>query len=640
MAARPPKKVGPPPPSYTPNVILDSDELAEVIRQYEAFDYIVFDVETIGGREGRGSKKDIPALDERTNEVLWIAIAGPGRVDIIPLGHPGGPTQLDRSEALMALKPLFFSDRAKINQNVLFDTLSLAKYWGAIPPGPYGDTTTLVHLLNENLMSYKLGDLVTHYFQFAYRKLAAEGTPIDQFPFEDVARYVGLDAKLTQLLWASKRPLYDRPGSEKLKAVLNMEQDLIEVLIHAKHRGALVNRDAFTDLDTHLAAQLAITEDKIYASAGRKFLITSTQQRAKLLYGSVEEGNLGLDCKVMTDKGAPSTAEKALKPLVRKHAVVPLLMQHADLSKLKSTYTSGFMPHVADDGRIRCSLNPNGARTGRFSSSKPNLQNIPRQSDDEDAQRIRSMFIAPPGYVLVVGDFGQVEYRAMAHFAGPLVKESRLLQAFLDGIDLHAMTGAGLHGVALEDLGKEQRQNGKTANFCLMFGGGSNRLVESGFAVKRAEAAFDSFHATYPEVNRFTERTVAHCRQMPKPYVETLWGRRRRLPEINLPRNSHEAGRIRSYAERQAVNHIIQGTAADINKSAMVRAYRRLERFGLKGRGHLVLTVHDEIMLEVPEDKAEAGVELLREAMENVKIKLRVPLVADIHYGANWAAAK
>lgn len=1062
-----------PPPKYIAGVITTSSELEEVVAAYSEWPEFVFDIETVAGREQRPSKTknlDKPALDEMTNKVIWLALACPGRVDVIPMGHPDvegfpAPPQLDRSEVLGALRPLFFSDRRKIGHNVAFDTLSLAKYWGAVPPPPYGDTVMLLKLLNENLTDYGLGALTKRYLSYEYDKLGKEGE-MDKFPFHAVAQYAGIDAKVTQLLWENKRPLFDFEGRENLARVLKLEEDVIEVLIYAKRRGALVDSKALEELDVFLTGELEkLTQDVLEhvseqlhhptwdpttpkekkleeedgVQLGRRFLLSSPQRKAKLLYGPVDQGGLGLSCKVFTETRAPSTSEKALKPLIRAHPVVPLLLQHAEYNKLQGTYSAGFRPHIAEDSRIRSSLKQGGATTGRFSSASPNLQNVPRQTEQaEESQRIRAMFKAPPGYVLVVGDFGQIEYRVEAHYAGPMVKKSRMLQAFLDEIDLHAMTAGGLFDLPPDRVTKEQRQQGKchpagtlihttagvvpieslgfargeeewenidngleawdgeqwrrirqfysdgvrpvyeieakadsrkpaspqakggmrgfrvrvteqhqvwtrrgwvpanelvlgqdqirvglgrggkfqlglqvvpvnafaprhgcttqtalqpitedwayllgiitgdgclssntavsllagdedgdlratysqvverlglgspvwhrevrargavwklgigsttlvrfietvgvynplnerrdhprgrgrktlripdvimrspryvaaaflrglfdtdgtaaasgsevsfcsksidlckdvqvlmvsmgvfcqlrekwnikvqrsywevvvparwvgtfsaeigfrsqrktdriadrspsdapdeewvtvqrfthvsdelvfdievdeshrvvanglcvhqTANFCLMFGGGENRLIESGLAKSpaRAKTIFNGFHQTYPEVRLFSDAVIKRCRGMNSPYVETMWGRRRRLPAINAPLSTKEAGRIRGYSERQAANHIIQGTAADINKAAMVRAFRRLDRFGLKGRAHLILTVHDEIMLEVPEDHAEAGVALLKEAMEGVKVPLRVPLVADVHYGLDWASAK
>lgn len=636
-----------PPPSYLPHVILDGEDLRETVKSYEAFDYFVFDTETIGTREPRegSGKKDLPALDERTNRAIWIALSGPGRVDIIPMGHPSiednpAPEQLSLAEVLTELRPLFFSDRRKVAANVIFDTLTLAKHWGGIPPGPYGDLAVLVQLLDENLRDYDLGSIVTKYLGYGYRKLGREGA-MDSFPFWDVARYVGYDAKLAHLVWISRQARLAR--YPKLQALFDLECDITEVLIHAKERGTMVDREALQTLDEHLEGELAKLSEDIYAAAGQKFLITSTQQRAKLLYGPPEEGGLGLKCSVFTNTGAKSTSEEALTKLVRKHPVVPLLVKHSDLSKLRSTYCSGFLPHIHPDGRIRGRLNQRGAATGRFTSSGPNLQNIPRQGDEDDAEKkIRSMFVAPPGYVLVVGDFGQVEYRVMGHFAAPFVKESRILRAFLDDIDLHAMTAGGLYNLDPSEVTKEQRQAGKTCNFLLMFGGGYTRIMESGLAREKTKAKgiYEQFHRTYPEVKKFTEATIRACRTMKTPYVETLWGRRRRLPMIKIPANNEEMAGHRMYAERQAVNHKIQGTAADINKSAMVRAHRRIDRYGYRGQMHIILTVHDEIIMEVPERLADDGVALLKEAMEGVKVDLRVPLVADVHAAETWADAK
>lgn len=638
MAARKPKALPVPDLPYVSHTITDLDELHEVIKVYEAWGSIVFDVETEATREPRPGRKgaDKPALDERTNVVTWLALAGPGRVDVIPMGHPTGPPQLTRSDVLMALRPLFFDpERTKVNQNVKFDILSLAKYWGEIPPGPFVDTVTAAHMLTENLKQYDLGTLAERYLHFSYQKLAAGGVPMSDYPFEAVANYVGLDAKLTHLLWNKFGAAL--ANKEKLLRVFQLENDITEVLIHAKARGVLVDKLALAQLAQQLEHELDQLERSIYKSVGHHFLITSTQQKAKVLYDE-----LGLSVKKTTEKGAPSTSEDALKPLVRKHPVVQLLLHHAEKQKLLSTYAEGLAPFIEEDGRIRCSLNQNGTVTGRFSSSDPNLQNVPRQTEeDTNAARIRAMFIAGTGRALVVGDYSQIELRLLAHYAGPTVKHSRLLEAFNSNIDLHTMTASGLFGKAVEEVDKEERQRGKTANFLLSFGGGPNRLILSGgYTAKVADETFAAFHRTYPEIERWSRQVIEECRKMRYPYVETILGRRRRLPEIALPRTNWETGKLRAYAERQAVNAKIQGSAADICKMAMVRAFRRIERAGKQGKWFLLLQVHDEIILDVSEDETEAGIALLREAMEGVKVDLLVPLVADIHAGPNWAAAK
>ncbi len=628
------------PPAYEASVILTPEALKQVVEDYLQFDYFVLDCETLAGREQRPAKRkdaDIPALDERTNKVFWLALAGPGRLDVIPFGHPNGPSQMSVGEVMEGLRPLIFSDILKVGQNCKFDILSLSKYWGEVPSGGFDDTAVIAHLLDENLHSYRLGDLIEHYFGFSYRKLAREGEPLDTYEFSEVARYVGLDAKLTQLLWEYLIPYIEK--SPKLKNIHQLECDIIEALVYAKRHGALINKSALVSLGESLAHQLAKLERDIYAVVGHEFLITSTQQRAKLLYGKPEDGGLGLACEVYTDSGGQSTSDAALQPLTRKHPVVPMLIKHGDLSKLQGTYTTGFLPHIEDDGRIRTNLNQYGARTGRYSSSAPNLQNVKRP-DEGDDDSLRSMFISPPGSVLVVGDYGQVEYRLMAHFAGPLVKDSRMLMAFREGIDLHAMTAAGLYDKAVEDVSKEERQNGKTTNFLLIFGGGINKLVQVGWSERQAKVAFEGFHTAYPELNKYTNQLVSKLKGMEKPYAETLWGRRRRLPDIKLKNISQEHRKRQSYAERQAVNHVIQGSAADLNKAAMVRMFRRIERRGYLNRWHLILTVHDEIILEVPERDAGEAAADLKEAMEGVKADLLVPLTTDIHYGTSWASAK
>lgn len=909
---------------YYPAVVTSREQLARLVVAYSEFDHFAVDLETIGTRESRAAAKtkDVPALDEMTNQVLWIGMAGPGRVDCIPLGHPEGPVQLRRSEVLSALKPLFFSNRLKINQNIKFDILTLAKYWGEIPPGPYLDTGTLVHIFNENLREYNLGYLVEHYLGFSYRKLAKEGTPMDKFPFWDVALYAGLDAKLALLLY---QKIWGKiSDKETLKNVLYLEMGVTEVLMWAKQRGICFNKLKIQELDTVLGQQLTKLSEDIYAAAGRKFLITSDQQKAVILYGPKDEGALGLPCKIMTPGGKVgkpqrSTSKRALQAISSKHPIVPMLMRHAELSKLKSAFTTGLAPHVEDDGRVRASLKQSGTVTGRFSCvagdtvlvtsrgnfrfdeyipligdkvpthtgewkpvlrkilkgldtmyrvcldngaelsctsahriltpkgweyirylnpgdevctydgfselceqsstykessgvvsigqqtnccgssysvgnhdsqcstyfkdqypprafesrtsseifslkegreesddwkewfpasqleggnfgwsrlfagedrrkiysgssysdgesgrdrntarvsgtsyrreslqqrfgqssigdtrsspkatrqetsairaiyslgrmevwdvevedshsystqgffnhncTSPNLQQIPRQNNaDDDGARIRSMFEAGPGYVLVVGDYAQVEARFMGHFAGPLVKSSNLIKAFTTDIDFHTLTAAGLFGKPLAAITKEERQAGKTANFLLIFGGSPDRLIETGGYPKRvAELMHKGFHETYPEINKYANEVARRCHAMNTPYTETILGRRRRLPEIN----HIQGGKwIVARAERQAMNHIIQGSAADVNKMAMVRAHNLIKERWSLDTWRVILTVHDEIILEVPERYAEQGIELLKEAMEQVEVKLRVPLVADVHSGLTWSAAK
>jgi len=552
-----------PPPSYYPAIITDQDELEETVATYLEGDSFVFDIETVGSRPSRDPKADTPALDEMTNKTIWIALARPGDVAIIPCGHPSlpdapAPPQMSLGEVMEGLRPLFFSSLRKIGANVIFDALSLSKYWGAVPPGPYGDVQSLVHLLNENRMDYKLGSLSHDYLGFTYQKLGREGA-MDTFPFWDVARYVGFDAKLTQLLWAMFMERMDDPA---LLRILTLESDVTEVLIHAKRRGVYIDRSQLGDLDVWLEGEIAQLQERIYATAGQEFLISSTQQKAKLLYSPKTEGGLGLTCVEHTKKGALSTAESALLPLAGKHPIVPMLLKHAEYSKLRGTYASGFAPHIHPDSRIRGRLNQRGTATGRMASSSPNLQNVPRAGGpDSVGTRIRSLFVAPPGYVLVVGDFSQIEYRVMGHFAGPYVRESRILKAYLEGIDLHVMTATFLYEKSEDEITKVDRQNGKTANFLLMFGGYPGRLVASGLARTKPQAQkiYDTFHNTYPEVHLFTTKTLEAIRRAPFPVATTAWGRRRRLPQLRLPSHDPAVRDLRNRAERQAINFIIQG---------------------------------------------------------------------------------
>jgi DNA polymerase I len=581
----------------------------------------------------QSAAKDQPALDPMTNGVWSISLAGPGRSDVIPCGHPDPRFQLRPREVFDALEPLMFSDRRKINQNIAFDLLTVAKYYdGEIPDPPYGDTLVLVFLLNENLSTeggYKLGNLTKHYLGFEYaEKLGEEAYHVE---FERAMRYSVLDAKMAWLLWWKISRRYEKQEMRKLKDLLDLEMEVLRVLLHMRRVGAFVELEEFRRLRDELEVRRDQAENRakeIVAAEwpSNQVNLNSTQKLAEYLYDIQ-----GLRCPKYTDKGARSVDADTLRHLSRRSPAAQAILGYRDLQKMLSTYIGGYIPHVHDDHRIRASFNQAVAKTGRLSCSGPNLQNIPaRYKDTFEATMVRRLFIAPPGKKLIVADYSQIELRILAH----QTRDPKLVYAYQHDLDLHLQTASLIWKIPESKVTPEQRSIAKNSNFNLSFEGGPGRIVEmSGISMPEAEKVYDAWHSAYPGVKQWGSSVKKFCRI--HGYVETLFGRKRRLPDIKSP----DWG-MQKYAERQAVNHPIQGTAADIAKIAIVQVHKAL--WGLDAE--LVLQVHDEFIIEVAEDAVDRALPLVREAMEDVRLRdrpvLDVPLVANISVGSNWAECK
>ena len=577
--------------------------------------------------------KDKPALDIKTNHVWSISLAGPGRSDVIPCGHPDPRRrQLSRTEVFDALKPLFFSDRRKINQNVGFDLLSIAKYYDEeIPPPPYGDTLTLVYLLNENLRLYNLGALSKRYLGYTYSEKLGQ----DAYTtfFEKAVRYSIIDAKTAWMLWWKIRRKLSKPSMRKLVDLFDLEMEVLGVLMDMRRTGAYVDINEFWRIWPELDRQRQQKEAEIEELTGKKigklpdeFNLNSPVQLGQYLYDELK-----LRCPKLTDKGARSTDASVLKMLAPKHPAPQKILEFKDLQKMLSTYIGGYIPHIDSDSRIRASFNQARAKTGRLSCSDPNLQNIPaRYKDTFEATMVRQLFKAPPGKQLIVADYSQIELRILAH----MTKDPRLLYAYMHGQDLHTQTASLIWRIPQSEVTGEQRSIAKNSNFNFAFEGGPGRVVEmSGISEHDAQAVYDGWHRAYPGVKKWGKEVKRFCWQ--NGYVETLYGRKRRLPEI-----LSDDWKERSYAERQAVNHPIQGTAADIAKVAIIRVHSALSDYDAA----LVLQVHDEFVIEVAEAEVAEVLPLVRTAMEDIALRshpvLDVPLEVNISVGSDWAECK
>lgn len=630
-------------------VILKGDDLKYMVEDYLEFDEFAYDVETVKTRESRDlpedkgkALKDDPGLDAITNRVFWISFAGPGRSDVLPLRHTlPGPPQMHPDDAWPILEPLLFSDETKIGHNVKFDLCSVAKYYDfEIPPPPYIDTLTLTHVLDENFLKkggFDLENLSEKILQYKYKEKL--GKRVSKADFWKVARYSCVDAKnaymLKRWLWPA---LEDKP---ELMAIFQLEMEVLEVLMAMYMTGVYVDRAGFEAGYVKFSQELAIREEKVFETAGTEFNLRSHPQRARFFYET-----LGMRCDFFTEKGAQSTNAEALRKLAKTNKVAKALVDYSAMQKLVSQYFKGFIPHIAPDERIRATYKNSGPVTGRYSCSRPNLQNIPaRHQESFESKVVRELFIAPQDfdeeYTLLVADYSQIELRILAHQC----KDPKLLMAYTENLDLHRLTASMIYGVPLDKVTSDQRATGKTGNFNFAFEGGPGRLIEATekdgghITVKEAKWVYESWHRAYPMVRQWGDYQKGLARE--RGYVTTLFGRRRRLlPDIRvLPTNEYNAKR-RGYAERQAVNHPIQGSAGDIAKFATVRIHRALE----KTPADLVMQVHDEFIIQTPISFLDEALPLVKEAMEGIrrngKPVLRVPLIADINHGPTWASAK
>lgn len=618
-------------------IVTTSGQLQELVEAYSGFDEFAFDVET-------------NSLDPHTNRVYWISLAGPGRGDTIPLGHPLGdlvtpaykerepwwdaenptktgkprkkwrtvhhppvfsdpPEQLWPEEVFTALRPLFFSERRKIGHNVKFDLGSVKKYFGEHVPPPYGDTLIACHLLDESLPK-SLEQVIKREFQFEYEQM---GKFILESSFRDIARYSFLDSKFDWLLW---KRLVPRLKKERLWGVFRLEMDILQVLLYMEAEGVLVDEHAMSDLDTELQDKIEVLEKKLYKSAGEVWDLNSAQQKGWFIYEV-----RGHEPEFFTKKKQePSTKAEHLERFGKDKAVADLL-EYAKLTKLHSTYVSGLIP-LLKNGKLHADFKQVGTKTGRFSCAQPNLQNIPRRG--ENGQLIRSMFIAPPGYVMVIADYSQIELRVLAHYC----KDPTLIRVFERDEDPHTATAQAV--LALKKVDDDQRDVGKTLNFAIVYGAGAGKVAATAkVSLTKAKKYLRTHQDQFPRIYEWKDEIVREARRKKPPYVTTILGRKRRLPYI-LSRDDD----LRSGAERQAANTKVQGSAGDIIKIAMVRLHEMLGP-----EMQQILTVHDEIATLVREEDAEECATIVQKAMEGVDL-LTVPLRADAKIVERWSDAK
>jgi DNA polymerase-1 len=595
--------------------ILDAAALDRWVAMLEAASIACFDTETT-------------SLDPMLAELVGLSFsAAPGEAAYLPLTHryTGAPQQLPLQHVLDRLRPwLEDSGRIKVGQNAKYDRHVFANY-GITVRGVMHDTLLQSYVL-ESHQRHDMDALATRYLgatgMLQYIDVAGKGAsqiPFDQVDIQRATDYAAEDADVTLQLHGA---LYPRVAKEeKLKRIYaDIEIPVASVLLAMERNGVLIDVALLARQSQELGRKMFDLERKAHELAGGPFNLGSPKQLCEILFD-----RLKLKVVKKTPSGAPSTDEEVLEKLAQDHPICATLLEHRGVAKLKSTYTDK-LPRMVHPktGRVHTNYAQAVAVTGRLSSTDPNLQNIPVRT--AEGRRIREAFIAPPGSRIVSADYSQIELRIMAHLSG----DKGLVDAFSRGEDIHRHTAAEVFGATLDEVTSEQRRYAKVINFGLIYGMSAFGLAQNLDIDRTAAASYmDKYFSRYPGVAQYMERTRSEARE--RGYVETVFGRRLWLPDIRSSNMARRQG-----AERQAINAPMQGTAADLIKLAMVAVQSWIEQERLETK--LVMQVHDELVLEVPEKE----LDIVKPSVERLMIgvaKLDVPLVVEAGVGANWEEA-
>jgi DNA polymerase I len=619
-------------------IVHTAESLEALVKELEGAETVAFDVETT-------------SLDERTAQLVGVCLAvSSPTAYYVPVGHLDGEAQeaagqmnlfagearladgqLDLETVLGALRPAMTDTKiGKVAHNSKYDYAVLERY--GITVGPLVFDTMIAewlcdpsskHLGLKNLAFHRLGIDMTPITDLI-------GTGRDQKSFAEVpielaAPYGAADADMTLRLMADLKTEIEEKGLQSLLS--EIEMPLVAVLAAMEKEGVGVDVEFFRTMSKELDKRLVELEQAIHAIAGERFNINSSQQLSDVLFKSLKLPHEGLR---RTKSGHYSTAADVLEALRRtdETGIISAILEYRELGKLKSTYVDALPTMVnPDTGRIHTSYSQAGAITGRLASSSPNLQNIPIRT--EVGQQIRRGFISRPGWQFLAADYSQVELRILAHIS----QDEALLEAFRQGQDIHSTTAAAVFGTPLKEVTYNQRRFAKAVNFGLIYGMGPYRLArESELTLAEAEEYIEAYFQRFPGIRRYLESTKKLARK--QGYVETLLGRRRYFPTFRMEASRNR--QLEARAEREAVNHPIQGTAADIIKIAMIRLHEHLTS---RYRARLLLQVHDELVLEVPDDEMAEVRPLVVEVMSDA-FALDAPLKVDHSVGRNWLALK
>lgn len=677
------------------NIITTDEALQEFVAAYARVPAFAYDVETIGENRLYPKINDVAWIQFATDD----PDTGEVRVDVIPMGHPNGeflhwdkpllgsgvkrkaegkpltdahfsknqklwtpifgpaPDQLRPRQVFDAIQPLMFGKAEKTGHNLKFDHKSVAKYFRTplfawqVPTGPHFDTLMASFIIsNLNVNRLDLATCVKRELKIDIVK--GVGEDISRHSFSDVAKYSAIDAFVTWLLRKALKPRL----AGNLRKVWKLEMDVLPALCDMELSGAPIDVKHLDTIEEEVSRGVLAAEAKVYVAAGKAFAINSTQVKQKLLFAPGDDGSkprLKPNPKIkvsLTPKGHTlykdghpldwshfSTSADALEFYRGKDKLVDALLEYADLNKLLTTYVipykGGTVKRVTNgkerfvekrslliNGRAHTNFKAHGAETGRFSSSEPNLQNIP--SRGQYAKLVRNMFAAPPGYVMIVADYSQIEPRVIASFSG----DPTLTNNYL--------TGGDVYRTIADPLG-QPRATGKVLVLAMSYGIGPDKVAgDLACSVTDAKKLMNGFEEMFPEIGRYKSKVVRMAKsQSPMPYVETIFGRRRYIPDLL----SREPGLISS-GERKAFNTVIQGSAADIMKLAIVRAH---SCFVDEPDINVILTVHDELVTLCPIDRAEETAEAIRESMEGIRLEgITVPLKAEVYVVDKWGEAK
>ena len=617
-------------PAQTVGVARDAPPPPKLAVQYETvLTWPQFDawLARIDAAELTALDTETTSLDAFEARIVGLSLSvKAGEACYIPLAHtaPGAVAQLPREDVLAKLKPwLEAANRKKVLQNAKYDQHVFANH-GIALAGIAHDTMLQSYVI-ESDKGHDLGQLCSRHLgleTIAYEDLCGKGAKqitFDQIDIDRAATYAAEDADVTLRIHAALHPRFaSEPGLSRVYH--DIEMPARQVIWQIERNGILVDADVLARQSHEMGQKIMALETRAYELAGQPFNLASPKQLGDILFNK-----LGLPVKKKTASGGPSTDEEVLSELALDYPLPQLLLEHRSLSKLKGTYTDK-LPRMINPqtGRVHTHFSQAAVVTGRLASSDPNLQNIPVRS--EEGRKIRSAFIAPEGSSIVSADYSQVELRIMAH----LSNDERLRDAFAHGEDVHKATAAEIFGVTPLEVGPDQRRVAKSINFGLIYGMSAFGLARQlGLERSAAQTYIDRYFARYPGVARYMEEARQTARD--KGYVETAFGRRLWFPEIR----SSQAMR-RQAAERAAINAPMQGTAADLIKLAMVAVQNWLSAQGMQSK--LVLQVHDELLLEVPDAELMAIRTHLPMLMSQVA-DLKVPLVVEVGVGPNWEAA-
>ena len=594
-------------------VVLTESDLDELVAALEQSERFAFDTETT-------------SLDAMRADLVGLSFAvTAGEAWYVPVGHHylGMPEQLPLDRVLEAVRPLLASPRQlKIGQNLKYDILVLARA-GVEVSGPIYDTMLASYLANPATRSHGMDNLAAellNYHTISYSEVAGSGKK--QIGFEEVevekaTTYAAEDADITLRLYEKLVPMVTEQHQDGL--LNDVEMPLLQILAGMERAGIRINPEFLGGLSADMEKKLAVLEAEIHQLAGGPFNIGSPKQLGEVLFEK-----LGLPKGKKTKTGW-STDVEVLNKLAEEHEIAAKILDYRSLMKLKGTYTDALPKLIhPETGRIHTSFNQAVTATGRLSSSDPNLQNIPIRT--EEGRRIREGFIPSDGCVLLSADYSQVELRILAHMAD----EPALKEAFARGEDIHRSTASEVLGLFPEMVTDEQRRAAKAINFGVVYGISAFGLAKQlGINRREAQQFIDTYFERYPGIRTFMDACIAEARE--KMYVTTLLGRRCAIPEINS-----KNGAVRGYAERNAINYPVQGSAADIIKLAMVKIAARLAEEGLKTQ--MLLQVHDELVFDVPQAELEKVSALVKSEMQGA-VDLSVPLLVEVGSGRNWREA-